>query len=285
MKRTFFLFALAAALYALGWLYTGASAQGTNYDYGTFNHAEHDTALDQTGQARISCDTCHERASASTQLYYPGHDACIQCHVQQFTTQSFEICAICHVDVKTKGAELTAFPGQRQEFGVRFDGADDKSQHVVHMNIETLPNGEKMTCSFCHAPTGTNMAFPSHPECYACHAPGVDSPAASPELSQCSICHPAAGDASPAEMSRLISTRRNDALPYRFRHGDHNRSPKIANNCARCHNVNAGVHVASSRTKEHNTGASFNCYECHRAGGMSRIVETSCGSCHGVIVF
>jgi hypothetical protein len=86
-------------------------------------------------------------------------------------------------------------------------------------------------------------------------------------------------------MTRLVNTRRNDALAYRFRHIEHNRSPKISNNCSVCHNVNAGIHVASSATKEHNTRPSFTCYECHRGGGMSRITETSCGSCHGVIVF
>lgn len=283
MKRAISLSVVAAVLFVLGWVYTGASAQQQAYDYSTFNHAEHDAALDQTGQQRISCDTCHQRESATTQLFYPGHDACIQCHVTQFTSQSFEICAICHTDVKAKGEELLPFPEQRSEFGVRFDGAGNKSQHVVHMN-EALPNGEKMTCTFCHAPSGKNMAFPSHPECYACHSPGVNQRAASPELSQCSVCHPAAGEPN-SEMTRLINTRRNDALPYRFRHSDHNNSPKIANDCAKCHRIDTGIHVASTATKEHNTRPVFNCYECHRVGGMSRIVETSCGSCHGVIVF
>jgi hypothetical protein len=148
---------------------------------------------------------------------------------------------------------------------------------------ESLPNGEKMTCAFCHASKGANQAFPSHPECYACHAPGVNSKAATPQLSQCGVCHPAAGQPY-SEMTRLVNTRRNDALPYRFRHSDHTRSMGLAS-CNQCHNMNAGVHVASSSTREHNARPSFNCYECHRAGGRSRITETSCGSCHGVIVF
>ena len=65
---------------------------------------------------------------------------------------------------------------------------------------------------------------------------------------------------------------------------DHTRAMGVTS-CAECHNTNAGIHVASTATKEHKVGPSFNCYECHRGGGRSKITDTSCGSCHGVIVF
>jgi hypothetical protein len=147
---------------------------------------------------------------------------------------------------------------------------------------ETLPDGSKMTCVFCHKAQGTNQAFPSHPECYVCHTEGAKSRAAIPELAGCATCHPKPGEPN-SEMKRLISTRRNDALPYRFRHIDHTRA--LGNDCVECHNTSAQIHVASTATREHRVRPSFNCYECHRAGGRSRIVETSCGNCHGVIVF
>ncbi len=283
MKRTISLAVVAAAaiLCVAGLLSTATSAQNGNYNYGTFDHTKHETALTTTGQPQISCDVCHKREGGSTQLYYPGHDACIQCHVTQFTTQSFEICAICHTDVKTQGRTLATFPTERKEYGVIFDGAAGKNQHIVHMDT-VLPNGNKMTCAFCHSAAGANQAFPSHPECYQCHAPGASSPAASPKLASCETCHPKAGSPN-SEMRRLISTRRNDALPYRFRHIDHTRA--LGNTCVQCHRIDTPLHVASSATKEHRTRAGFNCYECHRAGGSSRITETSCGSCHGVIVF
>lgn len=283
MKRTISLIVVAAAmvLCVVALLSTATRAQDAAYNYGSFNHADHETALNKSGQAQISCDVCHKREDTGTQLYYPGHDACIQCHVSQFTTQSFEICAICHTDVKTQGRTLTAFPAERKEYGVRFDGAGDKSQHVVHMK-EALPNGDKMTCVFCHAAQGTNQGFPSHPECYQCHSPGANSRAASPELASCAICHPKPGEPN-SEVRRLISTRRNDALPYRFRHIDHTRA--LGTECVGCHRIEPQIHVLSTATKEHRTRPGFNCYECHRGGGSSRITETSCGSCHGAMVF
>ncbi len=241
-------------LFAAGLLVSSISsinAQGPAYNYGVFDHAKHETALTTTGQQQISCDTCHKRDAGTEQLFYPGHDACIQCHVPQFTTQTFDICAVCHKDVRTQGRALLDFPAERTDYGVIFDGAQGKSQHVVHMN-EALPNGEKMTCAFCHKSQGTNQAFPSHPECYVCHTPGANSKAATAQLASCDACHKTPGTPN-TEMKRLISTRRNDALPYRFRHSDHIRA--------------AG------------------CMECHRGGGKSRITETSCGSCHGVMVF
>lgn len=266
----------------IGWLCTSSMAQQTaQYNYGTFNHTKHDEALVQAQQSKISCDVCHRRDSGSTQLYYPGHDACVQCHIEEFTTQSFDICAVCHTDVKQQGRALSPFPAQRTEFAVQFDGAKNLSQHDVHMK-EALPDGQKMTCAFCHASQGANQAFPSHPECYACHAPNVKSKAASPELVSCATCHPAAGSPN-SEIKRLINTRRNDALGYRFRHLDHTRA--MGTGCVECHRVTDAIHVVSSRTKEHQTGPRFNCYECHRSGGRSRITETQCAKCHGVIVF
>lgn len=281
MKRALPLLAVAAVLCVAGLFSAASSAQDMAYNYGSFNHADHDAALTKTGQQLIACDVCHKREDASLQLYYPGHDACIQCHVTQFTTQSFEICAVCHTNVKTQGRTLATFPTERKEFGVRFDGAGNKSQHIVHMN-EALPNGDKMTCAFCHKAQGVNEGFPSHPECYACHSPGVNSRAARQDLSTCTACHPRPGEPN-SEMRRLVNTRRNDALPYRFRHIDHTRA--LGTGCMECHNTEAQIHVISTATKEHRTRANFTCYECHRGGGRSRIVETSCGSCHGVIVF
>ena len=281
MKRALPLLVVAAILCVAGLISTRTRAQNTAYNYGTFNHAQHEDALTKSGEQQISCDVCHKREDASTQLYYPGHDACIQCHTTQFTTQSFEICAICHKDVKTQGRTLATFPTERKDYGVRFDGGGGKNQHIVHMN-ETLPNGQKMTCVFCHSPQGPNQGFPSHPECYQCHAPGANSRAASPELANCVTCHPRPNEPN-SEMKRLINTRRNDALPYRFRHIDHTRA--LGTGCVECHNIDTPLHVASTATMEHRVRPSFNCYECHRGGGRSRIVETSCGSCHGVIVF
>lgn len=282
MKRAIPVLVVLGVLCVAGLLTRATRAQNTTYNYGSFDHAQHEAALGTSGQQAIACDVCHRRDDAGTQLYYPGHDACIQCHVPQFTTQSFEICAVCHKDVKTQGKDLKDFPTERKDYGVRFDGANNTSQHVVHMK-ETLPNGEKMTCAFCHSAQGPNQGFPSHPECYACHSPtATASRASSAELSSCGACHTKPGEPN-TEMKRLVNTRRNDALPYRFRHVDHTRA--LGNDCVECHRTTDQIHVVSTATKEHRTRASFTCYECHRGGGRSRIVETSCGSCHGVIVF
>src|SRR5689334_3113426 len=103
MKRAIPLLLLVAVLCVAGLLSIATRAQTPTYDYGTFNHAQHDTAIVQSGQQAIKCDVCHKREGGGTQLYYPGHDACIQCHVKQFTEQSFDICKICHTDVKSQG--------------------------------------------------------------------------------------------------------------------------------------------------------------------------------------
>ena len=296
MSRTPKLVAAALLLATAGWLAIGTQAQsgappatppgsgaqgGKVWDYSSFEHKEHEAALASTGQSAISCDVCHKREVADTQLFYPGHDACIQCHVTQFTTTSFQICAICHTDVAKDGKALKPFPAERTEYGVRFDGAQGKSQHQVHMDVP-MPDGSKVTCVVCHANRGANQAFPAHAECYICHTPGANSAAATPELSNCAVCHP--GPTEPnSEMKRLIATRKNDALPYRFRHIDHTRA--LGTGCMDCHRVTQDIHVLSSGTKEHRAKPAFNCYECHRAGGRSKITETGCGACHGIMVF
>src|SRR5947209_8097263 len=133
----------------------------------------------------INCDECHIRQGAESTVKFPSHSACIQCHVNQFTSQPLTICANCHQSIN-KEAPVSAFPG-RQSFNVTFDA----KQHELHIGYPIPAGPARTNCNYCHKVTGQAETYPGHPECYTCHTPGANSKGAM--KSGCLTCHPAAG--------------------------------------------------------------------------------------------
>src|SRR5215475_2353061 len=119
-----------------------AQAQAVDYRYFLHTSAAHKS---------VNCDDCHKRQETTgTVPRLPGHSACIQCHVTQFTSQPMAICAGCHQNVKTARPPVQPFPA-RKSFEVSFDAR----QHENHMGY-SLPAGSKVQCDTCHKVTSAS---------------------------------------------------------------------------------------------------------------------------------
>src|SRR5689334_136951 len=86
----------------------------TTIDYSRFTHQTHQglVKVPNTNFARdLKCDSCHERPgqreistgivgttarNKNLSLKFPGHKACVECHVVQFTSKPQQTCVICH---------------------------------------------------------------------------------------------------------------------------------------------------------------------------------------------
>lgn len=214
----------------------------------------------------FACDSCHQRESGplnvSMKLNYAGHDACIGCHLNQFTAQEPKMCAICHDDMNASPPTVDAFPAKFIEgFNMKFD-------HAAHSRGEAEPRDG---CVACHSPAGAAKSIPSgigaHADCMTCHTPES-------KIGSCNVCH------------ELAPYSRTPASRYVFRavfsHADHSASQGVS--CNECHNVVARARqvtlplVHGHRKAEGNRTSCANCHNNVRAFGDADFAN--CKRCH-----
>ncbi|MFN6963468.1 MAG: cytochrome c3 family protein [Pyrinomonadaceae bacterium] len=226
-------------------------------DFSTFSHEvpEH---------RQFACDSCHRR-EGGVEIRFAAHEACVGCHLNQFTSTEGQICSICHQETRTQPPPVRAFPAKFEEgFNMKFD-------HSKHLSGEGRP---AEGCASCHAPRGAGKTIPAgiqaHSNCYECHTPQS-------KIGSCSVCHELA-PYSRTPQSRYLFT-------VIFSHADHRMS------CTECHTVRPGApqsrQVTSAVAFEHpergpNPGG-VTCYTCHngtRAFGGGINDFSNCRRCH-----
>jgi c(7)-type cytochrome triheme protein len=230
--------------------------------YSTFSHTSPGAHADFANAS--SCDSCHPRSGAQPEPNLPGHKACINCHLAQFTTANTAMCNICHTgDLAGSSPPVRGFPGLRS-FRVSFD-------HAQHTRIGT-------NCARCHAPArrGVALSIPAslnaHTQCYSCHTPGQSAS----NLSSCGTCHSVGGYARTSMNARAFS--------FSFSHATH--GPRQRLSCTECHIVRAGLpqsrQVSSPATFQHfPRNRAQSCVTCHnnrRAFGEADFGD--CKKCH-----
>src|SRR6266498_2733315 len=209
--------------------------QNPSLDYSRFIHRSQ-------RHASIACTSCHARSDNSATPRFPGHKACTDCHLSQFTTPAVPMCVICHTDVNSGNPPLRSFPANfKESFNVKFD-------HTQHMTGSAKPqNG----CSGCHnrpLNRGVALSIPAdlaaHAECYTCHTPFSKS-GAGREIASCGVCHDKKAYSPASTNSR--------SFRYAFGHSKHGPGQRLQ--CSTCHNLTAGVapnrQVSSPLPTEH----------------------------------
>lgn len=263
-------------------------------DYERFTHQSHTGTVNvpSTNHAKVlKCDSCHERRDGQEKmkelvantdrnkklsLKFPGHKACVDCHVTQFTARPQQTCTICH---ETKQG-LTARPPQR-DFQKRYDfnALFDANQHELHATYD-LPNStKKLDCNFCHKQEARPavMTVPSHPECYVCHSPGSGSQKGS-QKSGCVDCHTAmTPDAKPFS-DKYVSL----AYGALFTHKSH--VAYLGQRCEMCHTTSGlGARPTPTAIKINvHAKRGRSCFDCHD-GGVHYGRKVFCGEpgCEG----
>ncbi|MEP7271388.1 MAG: cytochrome c3 family protein [Acidobacteriota bacterium] len=272
-------------------------------DYSKFTHQSHLGSVKIPGTAntrQLKCDSCHDRSEARSTivqntfrnhklgLSFPGHRACVQCHVAQFTAQPLATCNICHSSEKG----LTTRPPQR-DFPARYDYNVffDTKQHEAHVGYK-YADGKRLDCAACHEATQKKLArlIPSHPECYVCHTPSSHDEKARAR-SGCIVCH--------TQPVARVEARDYRSLAYgaRFSHDTH--VGYVSGDCSACHTITGGYNRPSGRpgtirVKQHSTErerTGKGCFSCHDGGShYGRTIfsgdygpagQGSCTKCHG----
>lgn len=236
-----------------------AAPNAAPQDYSKFSHTSPGAHAGFSSPA--SCANCHQRNGTQTTPSYPGHKACISCHLTQFTTANIQMCTICHVnDLGNTNPALKAFPRLRS-FRVSYD-------HQQHIRAGAA-------CATCHKPARGGVALTApvdlnaHKVCYSCHSPG----ASASNLSACGTCHSVGGYA--------LSTPGARAYSASFSHATH--GPRQRLNCTDCHTVlRSGLpptkQVASPATFQHFAKSrAQSCLTCHN--GQRAFGDKDFGDC------
>lgn len=230
-----------------------------------FNHSrkEHRTKTED-------CSACHKRADNAAKPVFPGHAACNECHLRDFSEKTSQICVVCHkMPLDTQNARIE-FPARLSEFGLKgFSHRDHANPEKMKGQIDAaqMPDGAP-NCAACHRFDArvVEASFPKHPECYSCHVHQPDQ-----KLGDCRACHAKKAEAVPysASLGTAFSL-------YNFRHGPHLK--KAA--CDKCHQtteVPAGqprsdvLRISTARGQRHHS----DCWNCH-----VREREPVCSKCH-----
>lgn len=237
---------------------TTAAQPQDSKDKNRFNHASH---------TQLKCDHCHVRKIDALTPVLPGHRACVSCHVKEFTSTQFGICANCHKGIDAVRPAMVEFP-ERESYGVAFS-------HVKHA---TYIGGERRAdCSECHSIAGSRVSLPAHRECYTCHKAPEEFKAGEKQIEgSCGLCHTNDGSFKKFSVGGA-------AYKYRFTHDTHVRSGA---KCAECHGVMGdGLDQVSQPVLREHRGGGFakSCGSCHngrRAFG-GEMEHNACVKCHG----
>src|SRR5258705_5002534 len=158
-------------------------------DYSRFSHA--------TKKHQGACNPCHKVPTANWKKVrefpdvadFPGHDACVSCHRQQFFKGARPvICSDCHSKVSPRDDARFAFrnPATAREFFVEFP--HDKHQDVIAKLSESpgLMTAAQAVSLGAWAHARRVSAKQSQPNslryynCEICHGPRTTVPAAPP---------------------------------------------------------------------------------------------------------
>ncbi|MCI0338984.1 MAG: hypothetical protein L0226_15530 [Acidobacteria bacterium] len=255
-------------------------------NYEKFTHKSHLGTINVPGTNHyrpLNCNNCHERPSSTDLikgivqttdrnkqfiLKFPGHKACVECHVTQFTALPQQTCSICHQTKQGQNSGLPARPPQR-DFPQRFDFNIffDAKQHELHVTYNLPNSGQKLDCNFCHKQDARPaiLTIPSHPECYVCHSPASGQPKAS-QKTDCKNCHTETVTNVQVFSTKYISR----AYGAQFTHKEHVNF--MNGKCDMCHTISGGYNQptpTSVRIKQHlNPGerSGRGCFSCHDGG-------------------
>ncbi|MBI4854171.1 MAG: hypothetical protein HY819_20430 [Acidobacteria bacterium] len=229
----------------------------------------HDVLLDAA-----NCEKCHARpVDNGPENLMPYHDSCIQCHTNQFTDTKLEVCNGCHTRPYNENPKVVEFTPVLKQFGMEFS-------HYAH---STRP-GYK--CEDCHATPAdgktARSTMPRHKECYTCHT-FQDKPA----KGACYECH----QIGPGAEKYRTRGQIDFAYKYfKFNHGKHLIQPR-ANDCAKCHDVNASdaskdktdvSRITLILSKDINKVHKSTCFTCHDKTGNENTGSPKCQVCHAL---
>ncbi len=236
-------------------------------NYSRFRHSTHN---EKNKKGKLVCRDCHSiTPSQVRRTLLPPHQACMRCHVEQFTAKDQKICAVCHTSqVENKVPQLRAFPDF--ELPTEFAPIMNHRAHVDPQDPAVLKFHLLAKCEACHKESadGLYMTVPGHPECQECH----DKPNVKPPMSDCGGCHHSLPGNQAGSLTAYVRP-----VAGKFNHQHHEMDPKTHEKieCVKCH-------TTATESKELATLKAppmDRCTDCHNGEVVNKKEIFSWGYC------
>jgi c(7)-type cytochrome triheme protein len=239
------------------------SSPRPSVDYSQFSHA--------TSKHQQACNTCHKIPTKNWEKVrdfpdvadYPGHEACVSCHRQQFFKGASPlICTVCHTRISPRYDQRHSFRNVKvlRQFTIEFP--HDKHQDVI---ASLQPSFEpEQRVSF------VRTFFTAH---------SADDKL--PTYNNCTICHAGRAKAAIAPATGWIDGFIPDALTFKSVPASHascfnchwKSQQPVSNNCVGCHKL---VAAYASVGWPKRIAARFK----HEGGGEHKNHVAECTTCH-----
>lgn len=277
-----------------------ATANKPRVDYSRFSHL--------TAQHRAACASCHTFPSKNWKTVrkgddafadvteYPEHQACLNCHRQQFFARERpvpRICSNCHVKATPADTSRFPFPSLGEAFLSTAKAQNFVSDFRVLFPHDKHSDADCADCHQTHQPQATFQKWPlTHGGCFTCH--NQESELA-PLPASCDACHkPPPAEKRAVDFDEKVVQTIGDwwtmtARRKRISAGAFNHEVHTDVKCAQCHQgtpMNAvqvkscggaeGCHVTATlddggilnyEIDQRNKNSAFNCTKCHLAFG------------------
>ena len=152
-------------------------------DYSRFSHA--------TKKHQGACNTCHKVPTANWKKArefpdvadFPGHDACVSCHRQQFFKGARPvICSGCHSKVSPRDDARFAFRNRAAPSQFLIEFPHDKHQDVIaRIFRRPVDNDGQLFVRASFTAANADDKAKHYNNCEICHSPRSNAPAAPPK--------------------------------------------------------------------------------------------------------
>ena len=236
-------------------------------DYSRFIHATHN---EKNKKGKLDCRDCHAATQDQVRLTrLPPHNACMRCHVEQFTAKDQKICAVCHTDrIMNKAPQLKEFPDFQQP--TQFQMVMNHKVHVDPNDPAVLKFHMLAKCEACHKQSADAVyeTVPGHAECQECH----NKPAVKPAMADCAGCHKILPGQRAASLVSYVRP-----VAGKFSHQHHEIDAKTGERieCVKCHASVAGSKALAGLKPP----PMDRCTDCHNGEVIRQKVVFSWGYC------
>jgi hypothetical protein len=250
-----------------------------------FIHAFHKDKLN----GALECSLCHVPVKeGSVVLKRPGHEQCMVCHSDDFTTKiNRKICEQCHTSFPPTGtADLVPFPRYKGSRAILFDFSHKK--HVDAKARVDAKTGFRADCTFCHKfdANGQFASFPGHQQCATCHSKPGMTPQLTADMTaeSCRGCHTPEEIENPGftETRRFAGAHTTTTGKYvniAFSHIAHFKvKDQFSLNCTTCHYAIPN----SASVRDLTLPRMLDCVQCHDSARAIKVEfrMSNCKTCH-----
>ena len=216
-------------------------------DYKDFSHTTHVT------KEKLACDSCHKfptknwkevrKGDAAYQdvAEFPEHDACLNCHREQFfarETPAPAICSNCHVAVTPRNTVRFLFPSLGDVIEPSRPRRDFVSEFDVNFPHETHLDVVGWNKTF-NEPRFVSVVWSSQQK--------------KPPAANCGVCHQTYQPQGQASEEYITKPPKDLGDAFWLKKGTFQTIPNNHTGCFTCHNAESGISPVSS-----------NCQACHK---------------------